>query len=159
MPSPHLCMGSGWQMKEEWSCCFFRLIKKAFDQQYITLWVHLVVKTHKVVFGMKTFSAQPQMWCRERHIKSWLAFASSPPGKSRSTPQLCHRLSHILVDAVTRAQAPSEPVGASWALNISRTYYRRRLYYSLCLPIGLSSSLTPVLLKKEFSPWYNPHLI
>lgn len=61
LPSPYLCMGSGSQMKEGWSCCFFRLIKKAFDQKYITFWANLVVKTHKVVFGMKTLSAQPQM--------------------------------------------------------------------------------------------------
>lgn len=108
LPSPYLHMGSGSQMKEGWSCCFLRLIKKAFDQKYITFWANLIVKTHKVVFGIKTSSAQPKMWWGEWHAKSWLVFNSLWPIKSWSTTlRLFNSLSPITPDAVALGQAPS----------------------------------------------------
>lgn len=96
LPGPYLHMGSSLQMKGVWSCCFSRLIKKAFDQKYITSWANLLGETHKLVFGIKTSRAQPKMLLGKWHIKPGLAFNFLLPIKLCSTTlEVFYSLSHI----------------------------------------------------------------
>lgn len=53
LPNPYLHMGSGLQMKEVWTCCFLRLIKKAFDQKYITFSANFIVKLTSYFLELK----------------------------------------------------------------------------------------------------------
>lgn len=82
--------------------------KKPLTKNIPPYWASLIVKSHKLVFGITTSSVQPKMLLEEWHIKSWLAFHSLLPIKLCSTTlQLFYSISHIIPDAVTLGQAPS----------------------------------------------------
>lgn len=96
LPSPYLHMGSGLQMKEIWSCFFLRLIKKAFDQKYLTFWANLRVKLTSQSLELKHQGLSLKCYQGSDILnQGWPLIPYYQLSLCSTTHQFFHSLSHI----------------------------------------------------------------